>query len=213
MVAALAALAGILTYGDFPADQAAVFAAVLLVPAAVFAAFKYRAAKTSWKRSMQAKVGVESERKTRSAIRKEKPFLAAYGLRFNNRGGDLDLTLVTSGLRVAAVEIKTGFGEVRMYGNQIRAGRNLIKGDPLGQVDRQAEKLDRELGTLDVLRVVCIPGMTNRPFIEDGTLVTGPKGMIKTINRLANPVFNSDREAMAAIDRLAGKCGMKRRKL
>ena len=209
---ALTAIYLLLTYGTLPGAEAAFWAAAIAVPAGIFGTLKYLEAKKAWKRSGQAKVGVTSEKQTRAALRKEGPLIAAYGLQLAKWGGDLDLILVTHGLRVAAVEIKTGFGDVTMYGNQIRAGRNLIKGDPLGQIEREATKLERALNTTGVLRVVCIPGMKNRPFMENGTLITGPRGIVKAINKCAPAVFDDDRDAVSAIDGIARECGAKRRR-
>ena len=209
---ALTAIYLLLTYGTLPGAEAAFWAAAIAVPAGIFGTLKYLEAKKAWKRSGQAKVGVTSEKQTRAALRKEGPLIAAYGLQLAKRGGDLDLILVTHGLRVAAVEIKTGFGDVTMYGNQIRAGRNLIKCDPLGQIEREATKLERALNTTGVLRVVCIPGMKNRPFMENGTLITGPRGIVKAINKCAPAVFDDDRDAVSAIDGIARECGAKRRR-
>lgn len=212
VVGAVALTVLLLNYVPLAASEAVMWAALIAIPATLFATLKYLNAQKAWKRSGHAKVGVTSERQARTAIRKEGPLLAAYGLQLAKRGGDLDLLLVTHGLRVAAVEIKTGFGKVQMYGNQIRAGRNLIKGDPIGQIDREASKLERALGTTGVQRVVCIPGMTNRAFMEGDTLVTPPRGIVKAINRMAPAVFDSDADAIQAVDKLAAASGAKRYK-
>lgn len=212
VVSLLAVGAAVLLLLNRPADNPQVGNVMLVVAFAIVisaAVFTYRAftkAKSTWKRASQAKIGVQSERDVQKALRskpRQAPKVAVYGLQLNKRSGDLDLTLVNRHLALAAVEIKTGFGKVSVQGNQIRAGRRVIPGDPMGQVRRQSVRLSEKLGGVEIVDVVCIPGMTNRAFVshEHNTLICNATDLAAAVDEVAHArAFNSEQEAARSLE-------------
>lgn len=170
-------------------------AAVALVVASIYAYKAISAGRHAWTRSVHAQVGVRSEKQVRSVIRRVKHVAAVYGAKLGPRQGDVDLILVDPSLAVGAVEIKTGGGKVQVSGNQVRAGRKTIGRDPIGQTLKAARRLDQSLN-IESLPVLCIPGMTNRPFVtEQGVVVCSAKQLVSTLTHYGHPQFSHPQEA------------------
>ena len=160
---------------------------VLLGAAVVFCGKRFSSGADFLDKASKAHIGVESERQVRSVIKRQQRslWIAAFGIVPGKRMGDIDLSLVTSAGVCAAVEIKTGFGEVSVGANGLQAGRKSIP-KALPQAQKNSERLSRILGGADVVPAVCIPGMNNPPFWVDGEiLVCAPKDLVKSLNRVS----------------------------
>lgn len=161
----------------------------------------YGTATESWKRAGQAKIGVQSERDVRRFVRKNKPLISMYGVKLGKRQGDVDLIVIDRQRKLLAVEIKTGFGKVSMYGNQVRAGKKLMPRDPHGQALKSAERLQKALN-VPVLPVLCVVEMTNKPFVHQGVLICSAKDMFSAARHHGEPAFRTASDAQAAADYL-----------
>lgn len=202
VVICLAALVALSLLGGLSAPLRLGAAAAAIVVASIYAYKAYAAGRHAWTRSVHAQVGVRSEKQVQSVIRRTKHVAAVYGAKLGPRQGDCDLVLVDEGLSVGAVEIKTGAGKVKVYGNQVRAGRKTIGGDPIGQTLKTARRVDDALN-IESLPVLCIPGMTNRPFItEQGVVVCSAKQLIPVLGRNGQPQFRMRQEAEDACTKL-----------
>lgn len=185
LVLAAAGLIYVLATQDMFGTNVVLVTCVVVALAAGACIYKlYVDAKKDWKKAGQARIGVTSEKKVRRVVRRNQPPIAVYGMTFGPRGGDCDLIVVTRNLGLAAIEIKTGFGKVVEYGNQIRAGRRIIPGDPLGQASRNSDKLQKALNYTTSYPIVCIPGMTTKPFRKNGVIVCASKDLFSVIDQL-----------------------------
>ncbi|TDC44456.1 NERD domain-containing protein [Actinomadura sp. KC345] len=154
------------------------------------------------RQARQAAVGARSERDVRTAVRRTGSVAAAYGLLLGGRGGDCDAVVFTRGCGAAAVEVKTGHGEVVAGEGKLRVGRRVLHGDPVRQAANQARLLSRRLNGGTVQAVVCVPGMSNRPFSTGaGVWVCSARDLKAVLDR-APRVFDSAAEAEATMRRL-----------
>jgi hypothetical protein len=159
-------------------------------------------ARRALRRAAQAAVGARSERQVQAAVRRTGAVAAAYGLTLGGRGGDCDAVVFTGGCGAVAVEVKTGHGEVTVAGEEMRVGRRTLANSPVRQAMVQSRRLSRHLDRRAVLAVVCVPGMTNRPFTtSDGVWVCGVRDLAAVLAR-APRVFASGDEARQAMRRL-----------
>lgn len=179
----------------FGSEVILVLSALIALAAGVGVIRLSTVARESWKRAGQARIGVKSERQVRSAVRQANPLVALYGVTFGKRTGDLDLTVVTRDLQILAVEVKTGFGKVTSYGNQLRAGGKLLPRDPVGQCARNAQRLETALDGRVVIPVVCIPGMTSRPFVVQGVVICSAKDLFTATRQITGPQFDDSDSA------------------
>ena len=115
----------------------------------------------------KASVGARSERRVAQEINRQNPVGLGNSLLLG-AGGDADHVVV--GPWLVAVETKTGHGHVVASGQTLRAGKRTIPGDPVAQSKRQAAAVGRVAGTY-CDAVVCIPDMTNAPFVDRGVTV------------------------------------------
>lgn len=179
--------------------------AIALIGAAVGGAYIFQrvtTARTALKWATRARIGVDSERLVRRAIRRQPHVAAVYGAVLGPRQGDCDLILVDPSLVVAAVEIKTGNGNVSVTDHTVRAGRKTLPRDPIGQTLKAARRLSESLGK-PVLPVLCIPGMSNRPFVtEQGILVCSAKSALRAMGQCGTPAFASRDEVAPALNSL-----------
>lgn len=160
----------------------------------------------AFRRAGQAAVGVRSEREVQQRLRRAKPAVAAYGLVLGPHRGDCDVAVVTRSLGVAAVEVKTGFGKVSYRAGAIHAGSRTLLGDPVAQATAQARLLSKCLDGRAVLPIVCIPGMTNKPFRAEGHVyVCSGRDLDSTMAR-AVAVFASASYAEQTFTRLWELC-------
>jgi hypothetical protein len=162
-----------------------------------------------WIRSMRvlrqagrAAIGARSEREVRAAIRRTGSIAAAYELVLGDRGGDCDVVVFTRGYGAAAIEVKTGHGEVTVDDDTMRVGRRVLEKSPTRQAANQARQLSRRLGRKAVLAVVCVPGMTNRPFTTAAGVWVCAAGDLTAVLDHAPRVFGSAAEAHETMKRL-----------
>ncbi|MEO3826343.1 nuclease-related domain-containing protein [Actinomadura sp. B10D3] len=146
-------------------------------------------------------IGARSELEVRKAVRRTASIAAAYELMLGGRGGDCDVVVFTRDCGAAAVEVKTGHGKVEVEDGAMRVGRRVLHGSPVRQAANQARKVSRRLGRKAVLAVVCVPGMTNRPFVVAGVWVCGTKDLGPVLAQ-APRVFASAAEAERTMERL-----------
>lgn len=196
--AAGALLGAVLT--DTPPLRA--LAAVVAVAGAVGCWYAFTQGRRLLKRAEQAAVGVRSEREVRDALRHSGSVAVAYGMMLGDRMGDCDVVVFTRTLGAAAVEVKTGHGAVSLDGPSLRVGRRLMQKSPPKQARDQARQLSRRLGNRDVLAVVCVPGMTNRPFTDSAGVWVCAKGDLAEVLDRAPRLFASAADAAETMRRL-----------
>ncbi|MBO2455986.1 hypothetical protein [Actinomadura violacea] len=149
----------------------------------------------------RAAVLARPERRARATIRRTASGAAAYGVALGDRDGDCGAVVATRWQGAAAVEVRPGDGRVTADGDAIRVGMRVLDGDPARQAAERARWLAHRLDGADVLAVVCVPGMTNRPFTASGVLVCGARD-VRRVLRSAPRVFGSPDEARQAMERL-----------
>jgi len=131
--------------------------------------------------------GAQAEDTVVAALTRAGVTLVVNGVELD-AGGDADHVVVHERApgtgAVAVVETKAGGGTVRVHGQSLATGKagRVIPGDPIGQALRQAGALARKTG-LPVTAVVCVPGMTNRPFWERGAVVCGARDLGAVVTR------------------------------
>ena len=179
-----------------------VTAAVAGTAAAVGCLFVWTRARRYMIQARRAAIGARSERQVRAAVRRTGAVAAAYGLVLGGRGGDCDAVVFTRGGGAAAIEVKTGHGPVVVDGGTMRVGNRTLHGDPVRQAENQARRLSRKLRGGTVQAVVCVPGMTNRPFTtQTGVWVCSADDLKGVLDR-APRVFGSPADAEATMRRL-----------
>ncbi|NDU77721.1 hypothetical protein GWI34_34690 [Actinomadura sp. DSM 109109] len=179
-----------------------VLAVLAVVAAAAGCGYAWLRAREALGRARRSAVGARSEREVRAAVRRTQSVAAAYGLVLGSRGGDCDTVVFTRGGGAAAIEVKTGHGEVSADGGTMRVGRRVMHGDPVRQAANQARRLSRKLGGRTVLAVVCVPGMRNRPFTAaSGVWVCSAKDLRTVLDR-APRVFGAAEEARETMRKL-----------
>jgi len=198
-VMAAASFLGV-AFAGAPALRA--MAAVAGVAAAVGCWYLWVRARGLLKQAGQAAVGVRSEREVRGVIRGTDSVAVAYGLLLGHRVGDCDVVVFTHGGGAAAIEVKTGHGVVTLDGGTMVVGRRRLHKSPTRQAENQARRLSRQLGRRAVLAVVCVPGMTNRPFSTDTGVWVCAKGDLRDVLKRAPRVFGSSSEAEQTMKRL-----------
>jgi len=177
-------------------------AVVLALGSAGLTAWLVRQARAAFTRARQAAIGATSEREVRRAVRRTASIAAAYGLMLGDRGGDCDVVVFTRTGGAAAIEVKTGHGAVWVERGALMVGRRALRKNPAGQAAHQARRLSGRLNRRAVLAVVCIPGMTNRPFTTDnGVWVCGAGDLTQVLDR-APKVFTSIADAEDTMRRL-----------
>ncbi len=201
LYAAFSALAGALAIAClalavFTATPALRVGALIVALLAVgLAAWLWTRSRDAFTRARQAAVGATSEREVRRAVRRTGSVAAAYGLMLGDRGGDCDVVVFTRTGGAAAIEVKTGHGRVHLDRGTLTVGRRPLKKNPIGQAEHQARRLSRRLNRRAVLAVVCIPGMTNRPFTSDsGVWICSTTDLPQVLDR-APSVFTSAADA------------------
>lgn len=193
IVLAVAAMALLLDEVNTTVRVVAVLLVALLGGA--FAYTQFNTGKEAWTRSEHARIGVDSERQVRRVVRKHPHVAAVYGAKMGARQGDVDLILVDNKLSLAAIEIKTGSGQVSVNDRTVRAGRKTMPRDPLGQCMKAANRLEQAAG-VPTTPVLCIPGMTNKPFTtNEGVLVCSAKHLIPAIEHYGDRAFSVRQEA------------------
>lgn len=190
--------AGLAYAGRPPMRALAAIGGVAALAACGYACARCR---RSLREAGRSAVGARSEREARAAIRRTRPVAVAYGLVLGERAGDCDAVVFTRHGGAAAIEVKTGHGEVAARNGVLRVGRRVLPKNPIRQAEGQARRLSRALGRKPVLAIVFIPGMTNRCFAEAGVWVCGPGELSAVLDR-APRVFASASEAEKTMRRL-----------
>jgi hypothetical protein len=198
-VAAGGSFAGV-AYTGLPPVRA--LAAVAGVTAAAGCCYVWTRSRRVLRQATQAAIGARSEREVRTAIRRTGSIAAAYGIVLGDRTGDCDVIVFTGGCGAAAIEVKTGHGEVIVEDDTMRVGRRVLRKSPAGQAAGQARRLSRALGRKPVLAVVCVPGMTNRPFTTAAGVWVCAANHLELVLDRAPRVFGSAREAQETMKRL-----------
>ncbi|WP_433467309.1 nuclease-related domain-containing protein [Spirillospora sp. CA-128828] len=198
-VAAAGCFLGLLV---FDASVPRVLAAIAGVAALVGCGYAWIRATRVLRQARRSAIGARSEREVRAAVRHTGSIAAAYGLVLGNRGGDCDTVVFTRGGGAAAIEVKTGHGQVSADNGTMRVGARVLHGDPVRQAANQARRLSRKMGGRTVLAVVCVPGMRNRPFTAaNGVWVCSAKDLKGVLDR-APRVFRAAEEAQETMRNL-----------
>lgn len=166
------------------------WAVPLLVVAGVLAAAGASTSSRAEKAKTQAarqQRGTASEEEVVTALRRAGVALVINGAELH-AGGDADH--VVAHLRtpftgvLAVIETKSGGGHVRPQGRAILTGKagRTIPGDPVRQVGRQASALARLTGQ-QVASIICVPGMSNEPFVVDSVVVCGTRHLASLFAR------------------------------
>ncbi|MCO6009152.1 NERD domain-containing protein [Actinoallomurus purpureus] len=201
-VVALGSLVGVVYTGVAPLRA---LAAVVGVAAAGGSWYAWARSRRTLRQAGQAAIGARSEREVRAVIRRTGSIAVAYGIKLGDRGGDCDAVVFTEGCGAAAVEVKTGHGEVTVDGDTMRVGRRVLPKNPTGQAVHQARRLSRALGRKPVLAIVCVPGMTNRAFATATGVWVCSADDLKTVLDRVPRVFGSTAEAQETMKRLWNK--------
>ena len=165
---------------------------LVVLPAGVAAALMVlRSARAAYGR---LSAGITAERQVARVLRRMRPGLLAHGVVFDGAGGDADHVVV--GPYLAVVETKYGNGPWVRSGNSVRVGRNRLRRDPCRQAAGQAAALRRTVGKTGNTRgvwvdaVVCVPGLTDRPFQDAGAWVCSARdlrGVLDSLPRRLTP--------------------------
>ncbi|GAA4613502.1 hypothetical protein GCM10023195_58440 [Actinoallomurus liliacearum] len=177
-------------------------AVVVAVAAAGGCWYTWASSRRVLRQAGKAAIGARSEREVRTVIRRTGSIAAGYSIKLADRGGDCDAVVFTATGGAAAVEVKTGHGEVFVEGDTMRVGRRVLPKNPTGQAAFQARRLSRALGRKPVLAVVCVPGMMNRPFATPKGVWVCSADDLKTVLDRAPRVFDSPAEAQQTMKRL-----------
>lgn len=166
------------------------------------------ATRVTWVRSAHARrratrsaIGARSEREARAAVRRTGAVAAGYGLTLGNGRADCDIVVFTREGGAAAIEVKTGHGEVRVSGDTMRVGHRTLAKSPTSQAAHQSRLLARALNHKKTLAVVYVPGMTNPPFTTSGVWVCGGPHLRDILSK-APRIFPTPTEARATMHRL-----------
>jgi hypothetical protein len=153
------------------------------------------------RRAARFAVGARSEREARVAVRSAGAAAVGYGLVLGGGRGDCDIVVFTRTGGAAAIEVKTGHGEVHVSGGTMRVGRRTLEKSPTSQAAHQARLLARALGRKRTLGIVYVPGMTNAPFAISGVWVCGGHALHAVLSK-APRIFDTTDEAIATMERL-----------
>jgi len=111
-------------------------------------------------------------------------------------GGDADHIIL--GPVCAVIETKYAKGNVAsVQGGLTAAGRRLPR-DPVAQARRQAAALRRVSGVWSEA-VVCMTGMTNRPFKDGDVVVCSLKDLPGVIDSLSRPLSGNEADRVASL--------------
>lgn len=154
------------------------------------------------RRGSQARVGIRSEKRALTQLRKAKVHAIVCG---STVGGYGDVDLIAVGPQLVAVEVKTGRGRVKVLkGGRIQAGRRVIPKNPLQQVTANAVSVARATGhTAD--RVICVVDMTGGPLkvTQRGSVTWICSGVDLPMVVSSLPARVYDGDVMATVKRLA----------
>lgn len=136
------------------------------LPAAALGTFQ---ARRSWESAQQGFRGARSERRCARELRRLQPAALVHGALLG-AGGDLDHAVLGLPLGgAAAVETKTGGGQLRVEGGRLLAGSRDLTSS-LDQARRQAAALSRRLGA-PAQPVVVITDVRGQAVSLQGVLV------------------------------------------
>lgn len=148
-----------------------------------------------WHSANKALVGARSERTVGRALVAAGPHVVLHGLMLG-AGGDLDHAVV--GPVLAAVETKTGYGNVRVDSSgALWAGRRKLLGDPLAQCQRQAKALGK-VAHMRAAAIVCVVNMENAAFTRNGVTVCSAKHLQAVLRDLPTVLDPAQAAALAA---------------
>lgn len=204
--AATAVLAAMVLGGG--AAVLAVDTPVLRVVCALVAAAAVAGCRETWVRSARSlrragrsAIGARSEREARAAVRRAGAAAVGYGLVLDGGRGDCDIVVFTRKGGAAAIEVKTGHGEVQVSDGTMRVGRRVLEKSPTGQAAHQARLLSRSLDHKKTLGIVYVPGMTNPPFESSGVWICGGNDLADVLTK-APRIFPTAAEARTTMERL-----------
>ena len=157
VVAALGAAVVLGVPGEFPTVRLNVTGAVAVTVTVTALLARERFAVAARK----AGVGITSEKRVAQALSRIDGLEAVVHGALIGAGGDADH--IALGPVCVVIETKTGKGAVSQdRSGALRVGRRTIPGDPVAQVARQAQALQRHVG-YQVTPLVCIPDATGEP--------------------------------------------------
>jgi hypothetical protein len=125
--------------------------------------------------------GIKAETAAARSLRGTSFDLVAYGALVGS--GDCDV--IVAGPQLAVVEVKHGRGVVRVESGRLRDDRKRFSRDPVRQATSQASAVGKLAGAF-ADAVVCVTGMTNRPFLCGNTIVCSAAdlpGVLATLPR------------------------------
>ena len=118
----------------------------------------------------RAKIGADKETAVVKQLIASKLNATVYCGLMLGAGGDCDLIVVLEHF-LAAVEVKTGFGNVFVSKTGgIIAGKRQIPGDPVAQILRQRSALEKQYPYNSTVPVVCISDGTVPPKLTSGSV-------------------------------------------
>jgi len=153
--------------------------------------FQVRSARVNF---MRAYAGVIAEQTVAKVLRRCEVDAVVNGALLHR--GDADH--VVFGPAFAVIETKHGRGNVTLRSDGMRVGQKLLPRDPIAQVLAQADVLESIIGRRPS-PVVCVSGMTGKPFQARSVWVTSPRDLPKTLKSLPN-VFGSNEANRLAVD-------------
>ena len=159
-----------------------------MVAGGVFALFGWVLASRAKSQYQKAAIGARSERRVARALRQLRPVALANSLLLG-AGGDADHVVV--GPWLCVVETKTGRGRVRWQGGHLVAGTRTIPGNPLAQARAQSTQVTR-LTHEYCDAIVCVPDMTNPPFVQDGVTVCSLADLRRVVTALRPRLDSND---------------------
>jgi len=111
-------------------------------------------------------------------------------------GGDADHIIL--GPVCAVIETKYAKGNVTSVPGGLAASGRKLPRDPVSQARRQAAALRRVSGVWSEA-VVCMTGMTNKPFKDGDVIVCSLKDLPGVIDTLSRPLSGGDADRVASL--------------
>jgi len=181
---ASAAICGVLLFLVYPSSDNRLRVPALIAGATGLLVSIFQA-KTARVKFMRAYAGVIAEQTVAKVLRRSDLHAVVNGALLHR--GDADH--VVFGPAFAVIETKHGRGNVSVRSDGLRVGQKLLPRDPITQVLSQADVLGSVIGRRPS-PVVCVSGMTGKPFQARGVWVTSPRDLPKTLKSLPY-VFDS----------------------
>lgn len=145
----------------------------------------------------RARAGIRSEDLALEATGRSRAKTVVCSARIPGVPGDVDQVILEP--VVAAVEVKTGRGQITVHRGQLRARGRAIHGGSLGRARKSAERLTQISGQ-PTAAIICIVGMRAEPFTAEGVTICSPDDLPQVIDRLPD---GEVRDIPAVIDTIS----------